>query len=138
MSETGETMSTVESHASSVAKAKRWGRATIAFVVVLVLAASFIFWRLRVNTDKLRAHDREIDSALDAGASAIRQIAEEVNRSKSADCRETNDRNVAIKASWHKFIDVLGPDAAADPRAQAFFVELDREFPAATCTSTGG
>lgn len=138
MSETNETMSTVEGHATSVAKAKRWGRATIALFVALVLVASFIIWRLREDASKLHAHDNEIDVALDSGRVAIRQIAEEINRAKGADCQESNDRNAAIKLSWHKFIDVIGPQAAADPRAQAFFVELDREFPVVPCTSTGG
>lgn len=121
-----------EAHRDDVRSARRWGRLTVGFVVVLVLVASFYGWRLKVD-----ARDNGIQ--FDQLAQAFARFEVVTQQQTTLDCNQTSARNEGIKRSWHAFIDNFAtPEQQQDPRVVKFFADLETAFPPLVCDQVPG
>lgn len=117
-------------HHRDVRAARRWGRGTVVFVVVLVVVGSLLIWRSQVN-----AHDNSVQFG--QLNEAFRRLDDAVREQHSLDCAQTAARNSGIKASWQTFLDTFAtPEQQKDPKVVRFKADLEARFPPLTCPTS--
>lgn len=133
-----QTTTTQESkHADGVRSAKRWGAATIGFVVVLVAAFSVVVWRLKVDSDVNGRQTDRLSLLFDNFERVQADLADSTRKQTTLDCQQTAGRNEGIKQSWHAFIDNFAtPEQQQRPDVIKFLADLDTRFPPLTCAQS--